>query len=61
MSPLPSILGGPGFQPHHVRLLQLQFGRVFDGDDAFVVRDVAGQSIQQRRLTGAGSAGDQTD
>ena len=24
-----------GFQARHVRLLQLQFGRVFDGDDAF--------------------------
>ena len=22
--------GGPGFQPHHMRLLQLQFGRVLD-------------------------------
>ena len=27
-----------GFQAHHVRLLQLQFGRVFDGDDAFFAR-----------------------
>ena len=27
------------FQPHHMLLLQLQFGRVFDGDDAFVGRE----------------------
>ncbi len=26
--------GRPGFQTHHMRLLQLQFGRVFDRDDA---------------------------
>ena len=24
----------PSFQPHHMRLLQLQFGGVFAGDDA---------------------------
>ena len=27
-----------GFQAHHMRLLQLQFGRVFDGDDALLAR-----------------------
>ena len=27
-------VGRAGFQPRHVRLLQLQFGRVLDGDDA---------------------------
>ena len=48
-----------GFQPHHVRLLQLQFGGVFAGDDAFVVLDELRQAVQQRGLAGAGAAGDQ--
>ena len=26
-------VGRPGLQPHHVGLLQLEFGRVLDGDD----------------------------
>ena len=33
-SPLPSMLARPRLQPHHVRLPQLQLGRVLDGDDA---------------------------
>ena len=37
-APLPSRFGGTGFQARHVRLLQLQFGRVFDGDDALFRR-----------------------
>ncbi len=49
----------PRFQAHHVRLLQLQFGGVLAGDDALVVIDVAGEAIEQRRLAGAGAAGDQ--
>ena len=28
-------IGRTRFEARHVRLLQLQFGRVFDGDDAF--------------------------
>ena len=51
-------VGRPRFQPHHVRLLQLQFGGVLAGDDALVVVDVAGQAIEQRRLARAGAAGD---
>ncbi len=31
-------VGRTGFETRHVRLLQLQFGRVFDGDDAFFGR-----------------------
>ena len=31
-------VGRPGFQANHVRLLELQFGSVFAGDDALVVR-----------------------
>src|SRR5580692_7372009 len=52
-------VGWPRFQPHHVRLLQLQFGGVLAGDDALVVVDVAGEAIEQRRLARAGAAGDQ--
>ena len=47
----------PRFQSHHVRLLQLQFGRVLAGDDTLVVVDIAGQAVEQRRFAGAGAAG----
>ena len=47
------------FQAHHVRLLQLQFGGVFAGDDALVVVDELRQAVEQRGLAGAGAAGDQ--
>ena len=43
----------------HVVLLELELGRVLDRDDALVVRDEGGQRVQQRRLAGAGAAGDQ--
>ena len=46
----------PRFQADDVVLLQLQFGRVLDRDDALVVRDEARQRVEQRRLTGAGAA-----
>ena len=39
ISPRPSMLGGRVSSVHHVFLAQLQFGRVFDGDDALVVRE----------------------
>ena len=48
-----------GFQPHHMRLLQLKLGGVLAGDDALVVLDIVGQAVQQRGLAGAGTAGDQ--
>ena len=51
-------VGRPRFHARHVRLLQLQLGRVFDGDDALVLRNVAGERVQQRGLAGAGTAGD---
>ncbi len=51
-------VGRPGLQARHVRLLQLQFGRVFNGDDALFGRDEGRQSVQQRGLSGAGSARD---
>ena len=52
-------VGRTGFQPHHMRLLQLEFGGVFAGDDALVVLDELGEAVQQRGLAGAGAAGNQ--
>ena len=48
----------PRFQPDDVVLLQLQFGRVLDGDDALVVRDEARQRVEQRRLAATRAAAD---
>ena len=45
-------------EPDHVRLLELQLGRVLAGDDALVVLDIAGQAVEQRGLARAGAAGD---
>ena len=52
-------VGGPRFQAHDVVLVQLQFGRVFDRDDAFAVGNVGRKHVEERRLAGAGAAGDQ--
>ncbi|MNI19368.1 hypothetical protein D3C73_728040 [compost metagenome] len=49
----------PGFQAHHVGLLQLQFGRILDGDDPLVVRNETGQHIEHGGLAAAGTAGNQ--
>ena len=49
----------PRFEPDDVLLLELQFGRVLDGDDALVLADEARQDVEQRRLAGAGAAADQ--
>src|SRR5262245_8540337 len=43
----------PRFQSHDVLLLELQFGRVFDRDDALVIRNEARQRVKQRRFAGA--------
>src|SRR5215467_13460803 len=42
-----------------VRLVKLQLGRVFDGDDAFFLGDESREDVQQRRLTSAGASADQ--
>ena len=47
------------FESHDMRLLQLQFGGVFAGDDAFFGVDVGGQAVEQRGLARTGTAGDQ--
>jgi hypothetical protein len=41
-----------------VVLPELELLGVFDRDDAFFVRDERRQNVQQRRLAGAGTAGD---
>src|SRR6266852_4177655 len=41
-----------------MRLAQPQLGRVLNGYDALVFRNVGGKHVQQRGLSGARSAGD---
>ena len=52
-------IGRAGFETHDMRLLELKLGGVLAGDDALVVIDIAGETVEQRRLAGAGTAGDQ--
>src|SRR5208283_3262346 len=56
--PAPFHVRRPALQANNVFLLQLEFGGVFDGDNVFGVPNVAAHHIQQRRLAGAGTAGD---
>ena len=46
-------------QPADVVLLQLQLGRLLDGDDALVPGDAGRQGVEQGRLAAARAAGDQ--
>ena len=46
------------FEAHHVRLLELQLGRILDGDDALLLRDKAGERVEHGGLTRARSARD---
>ena len=48
-----------GFQAHHVRVAELQFGDVFDGHQPFVRVDQLAENVQQRGFAGAGAAADQ--
>lgn len=47
------------FKTHNVRLLQLKFGGVFAGDDAFFVIDGAGQAVEKGCLARTCAARDQ--
>ena len=49
-------VGGPGFEPHHMRLLQREFGGIFDRDDALVERNERRQAVEHGGFTGAGAA-----
>ena len=51
-------VGRPRLHASDVRLLQLQFRRVLDGEQAFLFGDEGGQRIEHGRLAGAGAAGD---
>src|SRR6185437_15922157 len=42
-------------EAYHVRLLELQFGGVFTGDDALVVIDELSQAVEQRGFARAGA------
>jgi len=46
--PLALDVGRAGFQPHHMRLLQLKFRGVLAGNHALVVVDVLGETVEQR-------------
>src|SRR5713226_120969 len=49
-------VGRASFQTDDVFLLELQFGRIFDGYDALRIRDVSGKNIENRGFAGAGSS-----
>ena len=51
-------VGRTALQPGHVLLLDLQFGGVFDGDDALGGGDESGEDVEQRGFARAGAAGD---
>ena len=46
------------FEADHMILAQLEFRRVFNGDDAFGIGQERAQNVEQRRFSGTGSAGD---
>src|SRR5262249_47914832 len=48
-------VGRPRLEPHLMRLLQLELGRVLAGDDALVVIDELGEAVEQRCLARARS------
>src|SRR6202790_3153694 len=54
--PLPSKLGGRGLGRNDVLLVEREFGRVFDRDDALGARDKTREDIEEGRLSGAGAA-----
>ncbi len=50
-------VAGPGLQPHHVVLEQLQLGGILYGDDPLVIGNEGGQHIQGGGLAAAGTPG----
>ena len=53
------MFGGPRLHAHHVLLIEVQFRRVLDHDDALAVGNHFGQRAQKRGLAGARAARDQ--
>ena len=52
-------LRAPRLEPHQVRFVDRDLGGLFDQDDAIRVGNCGGERVQQCRLSGAGSPGDQ--
>ena len=50
---------GTRLERHDMRLLELQLGRVLDGDDTLALGDERRDDVERRRLTGASTAGDE--
>ena len=51
-------VGRPRLERDHVRLLQLQLGRLLDRDDPLALEDRRRHRVEQRGLAGAGAARD---
>ena len=58
ISPLALDVGRARFHAADMRLLQLQFGRVLDGDEALLVGDERRERVEHRGLARAGAARD---
>src|ERR1017187_4352439 len=54
-APLAVDVRGTSLEAADVLLVQLELGRIFNGDDAFVDGDEARAHVEERRLAGAGS------
>ena len=52
-------VAGACFHRDHVPLLELEFHRVFDGDDSLLLGDVLGERVEEGRLAATRPAGDQ--
>ncbi len=50
---------GPRLEPDDVVLFEPKLGGVLDGDDPLVLGDEARHDVEERRLAGAGAAGDE--
>ncbi|MOA16634.1 hypothetical protein D3C78_1368560 [compost metagenome] len=48
----------PGFQAHHVLVLELQLCGILDGDDPLVRIDDLAENVEQRGLAGTSAAAD---
>src|SRR4051812_23940043 len=46
-------------EPKKIRLLEVDLGRLLDDDDPVLIGNVRGQRIQEGRLAGSGSSGNQ--
>src|SRR5664279_6083917 len=47
---LPLHVRGPAFKPNNVLLLQLEFGRVLDGDDTFRFAYISAEAVSYTHL-----------